>query len=198
MPQTSQPPPPAKGGNLKFVLIGLLFLGGAFALWMAFGREVAAPPPAAPPPKAAEPERVNPMAEQNLVLDEPDPLPAEAGSAAPEPPTKQGPSRPRQGDWECSGDLPGATKVINENRAQIRSCYERRLKINNILQGDIRLKLKVGANGKVTATALSGSLHDAEVFSCVRNLAQAWQFAVPTGGNCAVVQVPFQFSPKNP
>jgi len=197
VPKTSQPPPPAKSGNLKFVLIGLLFLGGAFGLWMAFGREVAAPPAPPPASKVAEPARANPMAEQNLVLDEPVP-PPEAGAPAPEEPEKTGPSRPRQGDWECSGDLADATKVINENRVQIRSCYERRLKINNILQGDIRLKLKIGANGKVVATALSGSLRDAEVFSCVRNLAQAWTFAVPTGGNCAVVQVPFQFSPKNP
>ena len=135
------------------------------------------------------------MAQQELVLEEPVP---DAGQPAPVEPEVTKPTAPRvkSGEWECSGDLPGAVKVVRENSAQVRSCYERRLKMNNVLQGDLRLKLKVGGGGKVVATAMSGSLHDPEVLSCVRNLAQSWIFPVPSGGSCAVVQVPFQFSPK--
>jgi hypothetical protein len=117
-----------------------------------------------------------------------------AGEAAPAP-VKQV-RRSAGGEWECSGDLPGAKRVIDSNYAQIRSCYERRLKVNNILQGDVKLKLKVGAGGKVVAAAVSGSMRDPEVFNCVRILAQTWTFPVPTGGACAVVQVPFAFAPK--
>jgi hypothetical protein len=87
-------------------------------------------------------------------------------------------------------------KVVNDNHAQIRACYERRLKVNNVLQGDIQLRLKIGPSGRVVASALGGSLRDQEVFSCVRALAQSWTFAVPSGGSCAVVQVPFHFTPK--
>ena len=98
--------------------------------------------------------------------------------------------------WDCTGDLPGASQVVNENRPQIRSCYERRLKVNNVLQGNMTLKLKVGGAGKVAAAQVTGSLRDPEVFACVRKLAQTWTFPVPTGGSCAVVEAPFQFSPK--
>jgi TonB family protein len=68
--------------------------------------------------------------------------------------------------------------------------------VNNVLQGDLKLKLKIAANGQVSAVAVSGTLHDNEVFSCVRSVAQRWSFAPPTEGKCAVVQVPFQFAPK--
>jgi outer membrane biosynthesis protein TonB len=196
VPQTSQPPPPSSGGNLKYVLIGLLFLGaGGVISWIAAGKQDPPEPAAAPP--APEPARANPMAEQNLVLEEQPPV----QEPVPEPEATPAPknNRPKGGgDWDCQGEVAtaAAMKVINENRAQIRSCYERRLKVNNILQGDLRLRLKVGSGGKVTATSLSGSLKDSDVFACVRNIAQAWTFAAPTGGNCAVVAVPFTFSPK--
>jgi hypothetical protein len=72
------------------------------------------------------------------------------------------------------------------------------LKLNNVLQGDMTLRLKVGSTGKVVNTQVAGSIRDQAVFACVRTLAQMWTFPVPTGGDCAVVQVPFKFSPKNP
>lgn len=189
------PPPPSSGGNLKYVAIGLIFLGTAVGLWLFVGRE--SPPPPPPPVAAPEVARVNPMEKPELELEEPPPEPVAAGAPAPEEPAKPV-RRPAAGEWECSGDLPGAAKVINENRAQIRSCYERRLKVNNVLQGDLKLKLKIGAAGKVVASSVSGSLQDQEVFSCVRSLSQTWSFPAPSGGSCAVVQVPFQFAPKAP
>jgi outer membrane biosynthesis protein TonB len=193
VPQSSLPPPPPPRGNLKFVLIGLLFLGGAVGLWFLATQNKPAEP--APPPKPPEVARVNPMAQPDLVLEEPT-TPDAGTPAAPEPVAKHRTPQAKVGEWECSGDLPGAAQVLQENRAQVRSCYERRLKMNNVLQGDLRLKLKVGANGRVVATALSGSMHDNDVVTCVRNLAQGWTFPSPSGGNCAVLQVPFQFSPK--
>jgi outer membrane biosynthesis protein TonB len=189
---TSSNPQPSRG-NFKFLLLGLAFLGGAAILWVVASRQKPPEPPPSPPP--ADVQRVNPLAQPDLELEEkPD-----AGQPQPEPTAvKKAPSGHKVNEWDCSGDLPNALKVINDNRAQIRSCYERRLKINNVLQGDLRLKLKVGANGRVEATAVAGSIHDEDVFACVRNLAGTWTFPVPSGGACAVVQVPFQFSPKAP
>jgi len=130
------------------------------------------------------------MAEQQLELEAPEPEPVAEVPAEVEEPKKRPGGGPRD-DWDCSGDLQGALQVINEQRAQVRACYERRLKVNNILQGELRVKLKVGANGKVVTTNISGTMNDAEVNSCVRKLASSWSFAPPSGGNCAVVQVPF-------
>jgi hypothetical protein len=174
------------------LLIGLACVVGVGVLWFVASRQLAAPPPPPPPPPPAV-ERVNPMAQPDLVLEEP----KDAGQPAPEPAAVKKPAPGHHaGEWECSGDLAGALKVINENRAQVRSCYERRLKINNVLQGDLMLRLKVGSTGKVVATSIGGSLRDEAIHACVRNLASTWTFQVPTGGSCALVQVPFSFSPK--
>ncbi|MDD9932939.1 MAG: AgmX/PglI C-terminal domain-containing protein, partial [Myxococcales bacterium] len=99
--------------------------------------------------------------------------------------------------WDCSGDLPGVARLIAGKRGEVRTCYERRLKVNNILAGSLRLQIKVGTGGKVAATKVSGSLRDNEVFSCVRKKVQSWSFPDPVGDKCAVLDVPFSFSPKN-
>lgn len=188
------------GGNLKYIVGGLLLLAGAGVVVFMLRPD---PQPAAtaeraptPPPSA---ERVNPMAQQDLILDEPADAgkpPAQEQVAEKEKP-KAAPKEVRD-EWDCDGDLSRASlqSVIDQNRAQVRNCYEKRLKVNNVLQGDLKLKLKIGSNGAVSAVAVNGSLHDNEVFGCVRSVAQRWSFAPPTDGNCAVVQVPFQFAPK--
>lgn len=191
MPETAK-----SGGSLKYIAGGLVLLIGAIAFfWFSRPSPVAAPapPPAEPPPSV---ERVNPMAQPDLILEE---EPKDAGKAAEE----ATPDKPKhvvkdvRGEWDCEGDLarPALQSVIDGNRAQIRNCYERRLKTNNILQGDLKLKIKVAPSGQVSATAISGTLKDNEVFSCVRGIASQWKFPPPQNG-CAVVQVPFQFSPK--
>lgn len=157
-----------------------------------------APPPAAPAPEApANAERVNPMAQPDLILEEQKDAGAPAEVAETEKP-KQPVAREARDEWDCDGDLSRAAlqSVIDSNRAQVRNCYERRLKVNNVLQGDLKLKIKVGSNGQIAAASVGGSLKDNEVFGCVRSLAQRWSFPPPSGGGCAVVQVPFQFSPK--
>ena len=193
MPTTTSPPPPSRGNNTKYIVLGILLLLAGAAVWMFLFQSK--PPPPAPEEKPDEVARVNPMAQPDLELEEPKP---DAGMAKPAAPEKKVVHKggPAPGEWDCSGDLPDAAKVVLENSAQIRSCYERRLKMNNALQGDLRLKIKIGSTGKVVASAVSGSLHDTEVFACVRNLSQTWTFGVPRDGSCAVVAVPFQFSPK--
>jgi hypothetical protein len=188
---TSTPPPPDRGGNLKYFLAGLLLLGGAAGLWF-FLQYQRAPVEVTPLPQAPAVERVNPMAQQELVIEEKD-----AGTVKPAPKRKVI-IREVWGEWDCSGDLASAkvNAVMAENREQVRNCYERRLKINNVLAGNLNLRLKVNATGSVAATAVGGSLGDNEVFSCVRNLTKLWKFPPPAGGECAVVQVPFKFSPR--
>ena len=90
-----------------------------------------------------------------------------------------------------------ARSVMAEAGRQVRNCYERQLKSNNTLQGTLTLSVKVGANGSVAATQVGGSLRDNEVFACVRNVAQSLHFAAPVGGACAVVQQPFNLTPRN-
>lgn len=102
------------------------------------------------------------------------------------------------GSWDCTGDLDRSaiTSTINEYRPQIQACYERRLKQNNLLQGNLQLQLRVAQSGNVDAVQVGGSLRDREVFSCVRNIAARMRFPRVTGGDCAVVSVPFAFTPR--
>lgn len=200
-PSSAPPPPPKTGGNLKYVAIGLVFLGGAAGLWAVLGEKPS--PSAAPATAAPEVERVNPMAQPELEVEpEPDPeAPAEPATAAtPSTPKKRsGDGTPATGSWDCAGEIDVAQvrAVIDANRPQVRSCYERRLKVNNLLQGTLKLQVKVGASGQVAQTSIGGTLSDKEVSACVKQLASQWRFPAPSGGACAVVAAPFQFSPLN-
>jgi outer membrane biosynthesis protein TonB len=195
-PPSSRPPPPKRKNDLVYAVLGLVFFGAAVGLWMSLGTDE--PPQPAPPP-VQEIARANPIAEPDLELEpEPEPAPVPVPEPVPDPAKKPATAPAREGGWDCSGEIPVAAikGVIDTNRSQVRACYERRLKVNSILQGSLRLKIKIGADGAVADTQTGGTLRDAEVSSCVRTLASTWRFPAPTGGRCAVVEAPFQFEPK--
>jgi hypothetical protein len=117
-------------------------------------------------------------------------------AVAEETPTKRkhGTSDP----WACQGDVPAQEikALLADRQVQIRSCYEKRLRVDNTLQGTLRLQVRIGNDGKVAATRAGGTLRDPEVFNCVQALAKKWSFPAPTGGNCAVFDAPYTFTPK--
>ena len=192
---TSQTPP-APGGNLKYAVIGILFLllagGGLFWVLKCSG---GGPPPPPLPDAGPGIRRPTALGTQQLEIPEPEPdggPPFDAGG-----PRIRYITRYVAGDWECSGDIPQATvrSTLAEYKTQMRNCYERRLKVNNTLQGSVSLSLKVSASGSVVGVQVGGSLRDNDVFSCVRTIAQSMRFPAPTGGACAVVRVPYNFTP---
>ena len=88
-------------------------------------------------------------------------------------------------------------RVLGDSQTQVRSCYERRLRNNNMLQGTVNLQVKIGNTGRVTGTRIRGTLQDADVKNCVQALAKNWSFPAPSGGTCAVFDAPYNFTPKN-
>jgi outer membrane biosynthesis protein TonB len=192
--ESTQPPPPA-GGNAKYALIGLLLLLGAAAMYFFTRPEPAPPVVADETPVDAGIVRPPPAYEPDIEI--PDEVP-DAG------PQDSGPIKrriiyvDRRDSWDCSGNIPVASirQVISRERRQVRNCYERRLKVNNTLQGNVNVRVRVGASGNVSAVQVGGSLRDREVFSCVRNLANRWRFPAPSGGRCAVIAAPFSLSPR--
>ncbi|HEX5657321.1 MAG TPA: AgmX/PglI C-terminal domain-containing protein [Polyangiales bacterium] len=171
----------------------MLLLGGGLGVYFATRKAPEPPKEAAPPPKNAEPSAA---LEQNTVeIPVEEPEEPDAGPA-PEPPKKKVVSA---GDpWACAGDIAAADirRVLGEEQAAVRSCYERQLRNNNVLQGSIKLQVRVGNDGKVAATRVGGNLKDADVKSCVQNVAKGWSFPAPSGGACAVFEAPFNFQPK--
>ncbi len=97
--------------------------------------------------------------------------------------------------WNCAGTIPpgDAARVITQS--QVRACYERRLKQNQLLQGTMSLSMKIDVSGRVVGTKIGGTLRDNETYACVRQVAATWRFPQPRGG-CAVVSQPFSFSPR--
>lgn len=188
------------GGNTKFVVVGLLLLGGAIAIFMSLSPSAPPPPPPeAPPAPVEEVERVNPMAQQ-FELEAPE-EPVDAGVPEPEPEPEK-PKRKKiakRDAWSCAGELDAAKlqTLIRNNRGQVTTCYEKRLKRDNMLQGSLKLTIKIGKDGRVAATKVGGNMHDAELNACVQKAAKSWTFPQPAGDNCAVLSIPFQLSPKN-
>ncbi|HEY6878640.1 MAG TPA: AgmX/PglI C-terminal domain-containing protein [Polyangiales bacterium] len=152
------------------------------------------PKPALPPPKNAAPTTA--MQQDTVELPPPEEPAVEDAGVTPEPPKKR--VVPAGDPWACAGDIPPADirRVLSEQQAAVRSCYERQLRNNNMLQGDIKLQVRIGNDGKVAATRVGGNLKDADVKSCVQNVAKNWSFPAPAGGACAVFEAPFHFTPK--
>ncbi|MEM9070311.1 MAG: AgmX/PglI C-terminal domain-containing protein [Myxococcota bacterium] len=187
-------PPPASGGGMRYALIGLLLLLGAVGLYCATQEDEPEPVaqqtqpdagPPAPPPRQIEPTFEIPEEVEDAGVD-----------TAPPPETMMA-SMSGMRRRECTGDInvAGIRAVVSRARPQVRACYERRLKVNNILQGNVQVRMIVGRDGSVDQVAVGGTLRDSEVFSCVRRLANTWRFPNPTGG-CAQVNVPFSLSPR--
>ncbi len=185
--------PPTGGGGMRYAMIGLLLLLGAVGLY-CMSQEEPEPDPVpeglvdagAPPPRQIAPTFEIPEEEDAALPD-----------AAPPPETQMSSSMRRRVRRECNGDLDVAAirRVVRQAQPQVRACYERRLKVNNILQGNVQVRMIVGRDGSVDQVAVGGSLRDPEVFSCVRRLANTWRFPNPTGG-CAQVNVPFSLTPR--
>lgn len=199
MASESTPPSPASGGGARYAILGVaLFAIAALAYCLASGGD---DPPAtrAGPADAGIVERSTALVEEDLVIPDPEP---DAG-----PPPDTGPpggastKRPSgvTRSWdECTGDIPRAeaSRVVGEFRVQIQNCYERQLKTNPTLEGTMTLAVRIAPDGRVDGTQVTGSLHNRDVFACVRGVAARMRFPAPGGRDCAMVQVPFNFTPR--
>lgn len=196
MSSESLTPPPSSGGSAKYIVILLLLAAGGLGVYFATSGEE---PKKAPPPEVANVERPTSLSNDTVQIpveeEEPD-----AGEATPDEPVT-GTKKPRPaGDvWTCDGDLDVAViqRVIATAQSSVRGCYERALRNNNQLQGQIQLDVRVNSEGKVSHTRAHGTLRDPEVSKCVQGLAKQWTFPAVSKNACAVFTAPFKLTPKN-
>jgi outer membrane biosynthesis protein TonB len=185
--------PPLKKNDGKYGLIALLLLLAAGGLWFFLRAEDSEPPVEVTEPEAPTREQFAPeieIPEGDAGLDETE---GEEPRAKPRQTSQIHPS-----DWDCRGTLAAAelTAIIRgQPSKQVQTCYERRLKDDNLLQGSMRVLLTIGANGNVRAVSVDGTLNDRQVYSCVKRVAKTWKFPKPRGG-CVRTEVPFQMTPK--
>lgn len=187
--------PPLKENDGKYVVIALLILLAAGGLWFFLrsdegpaGPEVAEVRPEPPTREQFAPEIEIP--EEDAGLD---------GSEADKPSSRpKSASTTHPSDWICNGSLPASqlsAVIRGQPSKQVQTCYERRLKDNNLLQGTMTVLLTIGGSGGVKAVSVDGTLNDRQVYACVKRVAKTWKFPKPEGG-CVRTAVPFQMTPK--
>ena len=190
--------PPARSGGNKTVLVllvgGVLILGIAVFVYMS--RKTDAPPVpaepireqiyAAPKPLVVEPSRP-------IVDRAPD-----AGAEVLLADENVQKKTPKGGYQEKLGtiDTAAVNSFVNARFGQVRACYERRLKLNPLLQGDLDLNISIASSGKVTGIAVTAdTVRDGEMLECVRRTIRGWTFPKPDGGR-AIVAKNFKFKKK--
>lgn len=201
MASESTPPPQPGGGGAKYAILGVALFAIAALVYCLTQGENAPPPPQPQATDAGVPERSTALVEDELEIPELEPDAGQPDAGQPEETATTAPRRPAgtTRSWdECTGEIDpaAARRVVQEHNAQIRNCYERQLKQNPMLEGNMTLAVRIAPNGRVDGTQVTGSLRDREVFACVRSVASNMRFPAPGGRDCAVVQVPFAFSPR--
>jgi len=193
MASESLTPPPSGGGYAKYLLVLLLLVGGGLGVFFATRKDSEPPKPVTPPTPNVERSTSLTQDTVEIPVDEPE---SDAGPAIVEPAKKRAPVTDL---WNCQGTLSGndVRSVVADGSSAIRSCYERQLRNDNQLQGSVVLQVRIGNDGKVTTTRVTGNLKDNEVKNCMQNVARGWSFPAPAGGSCAVFDAPFKFTPKN-
>ncbi len=85
-------------------------------------------------------------------------------------------------------------KVIDENKAQIRYCYELELQRNQSLEGRVAMKWVIAATGSVaTVKVKESTINNPNVENCIANKIKTWRFPPPAGGGIVEVNYPFIF-----
>ncbi len=96
--------------------------------------------------------------------------------------------------WEGTIDREAVRRVIRSILNQIKSCYERQLRVNSALEGKVVIQFEIMEQGRVrTAKTKSSTLGDSSVESCVASRIKEARFPEPPTGTIAVVDYPFVF-----
>ncbi len=96
--------------------------------------------------------------------------------------------------WEGTIDREAVRRVIRSILNQIKSCYERQLRVNSALEGKVVIQFEIMEQGRVRlAKTKSTTMNDGAVESCVSSRIKEARFPEPPAGTIAVVDYPFVF-----
>jgi hypothetical protein len=108
-------------------------------------------------------------------------------------------SKPRGGGGsDKMGKIDGkaVNRYINTRFSQVRTCYERRLKINPLLEGKVDLNITINTKGKASSISVNkDTVRDPQMMSCIKGVIRGWQFPKPEGGK-VVIAKQFTFKKK--
>lgn len=93
-------------------------------------------------------------------------------------------------------DAKVARSFIKSRSNKVRACYEKELKVNNLLRGKVTTQILINTDGSVANVRfLSDTVGSPMMKTCIRKEIISWKFPKPVGGR-AEVQFPFRFEPK--
>lgn len=130
--------------------------------------------------------------------------PIETEDAGPEVPTAEDDTdtkkpRPKGGGAaEKPGTIDGkaVNRYINTRFGQVRTCYERRLKINPLLEGKVDLNIGINTRGKASSISVTkDTVRDPQMIDCIKGVIRSWEFPKPEGGK-VVIAKQFTFKKK--
>jgi hypothetical protein len=156
----------------------------------------------APPPPVVVPSATVTNTAPAVAFDLPPPPPVEdAGSDADDAGKRVAAGGGPAGglcNSQCAGtDNAALSSALRGAAGSARGCYERALRTNAMLQGRLKIAVRVAANGTVCSASLAeDTLHSAEVSGCVLGLFRGKPFPAPTGGSCVDVTIPVSFTPQ--
>jgi TonB family protein len=82
---------------------------------------------------------------------------------------------------------------LNARFPLVRACYERRLKVDPLLEGTVDLRITLSTSGRVAHIGVNrDTLKDAPMLDCVKATIRSWKFPPPTRGR-VVFDKPFEF-----
>ena len=143
------------------------------------------------------------VVETKSLVETPPPLPEETPTLAVEEPKEeeksQGtkPGKKKYGVPTGTIDPKKARSYIKNNTSRVRQCYEKELKVNNLLMGTVKTSILVNTDGSVANIKfLSDTVRSSPLKQCMKKEILSWNFPKPEGGR-AEVQFPFRFEPKN-
>jgi hypothetical protein len=187
-----RPPITSRAGPFMVVAVTMAVATGGLLWWKL------APEPAAP----ASPAASAPTALQ--VLDRalpPPPPPPALPSSATETASAKSPQSARTAGAAasgCAGHCTGSAtaelqSALRAKAGLARSCYERALRQNAMLEGRMTVAVRVGPQGRICgANVVSNGLGDPAVAHCVAGILRSGSLPAPSGG-CVDVQVPMSF-----
>lgn len=80
--------------------------------------------------------------------------------------------------------VPGADKVVDQNKWRFRGCYNRALQADRDAGGTVIVKVSIDAEGRVTdAHAEPSGAEPASLGSCVAGTFYSMRFPAPDGGH---------------
>jgi outer membrane biosynthesis protein TonB len=189
-----------KGGTIGIILMLVVLVGVGVGAALLLTKKKTDEQPAEQETQAAEQEVEAPS---SRLVEAPPPLPEKPPVVEEEPeeepedtaePEKK--KHRRKAMPTGTIDVKAAQAVTKKNYTKVRACYEKQLKVNHLLQGNIKVRITVYPDGSVNSVRfVQDTMHNSAMNKCIKREIMSWKFPKPQGGKVDINQS-YRLEPK--